>query len=126
MKLPEDELRKMFSAEVRAAIHRFHQALVLEEDQMPSGIIENKRLKVELAAYCAQIIEQAATNRLPFEAVTHLLRGFPFYQFGDSLDEAFALLHELDLAPELLAEDTSEQQIRLLIQLLRDYQIRMD
>ncbi|MCH7770623.1 MAG: hypothetical protein IIA49_06350 [Bacteroidetes bacterium] len=50
-----------------------------------------------------------------------MLRGFPFYTFGDSLDEAFALLHELDMGIEPLKEGTPEQQIRIIRQMLVAY-----
>lgn len=116
-----DAWESHFSNETRATIASFHRTLTREENQLSTHTVENEQLKTKLAGCCVKIIDQSSRKKMPIQAVVYLLRGFPFYTFGDSLDEAFALLHELDMGIEPLKEGTPEQQVRIIRQMLVDY-----
>ena len=113
-----DAWESHFSNETRATIASFHRPLTREENQSSSHTVKNKELKRKFAGCCVKVIDQASRENKPIQAVVSLLRGFPFYTFGDSLDEAFALLHELDMGIEPLREGTPEQQMRTIRQML--------
>ncbi|QDT42535.1 hypothetical protein Pan241w_26200 [Gimesia alba] len=99
-----EELRHKFSIELRNRIAELHKRLTEEEQISQSKTIESKDLKRELATVCLQVINQAEKEGIPIKATACLLGGFPFYQYGDSLDHVFRLLHEIDMQDEFFSE----------------------
>ena len=116
-----DDFRGMFPQELRAEITQLHQELSDEEKRSSSGVIENKQLKKKLAQSCLKALEDAEKRMLPLKAVYALLGSFPFYEYEDSLNEAFALLHELDFGFDNLRENTAEKQIDRIKQIINNY-----
>lgn len=116
-----EELRLLFSVEIRDAIASLHEQLSKEEQFSESKTIEDQSLKQMLAITCLLAIEQAKRETIPLKAAVSLLSGFSYYEYGDALDEAFALLHEIDMENNSTSEESQAMQFKTLQGILTGY-----